>query len=77
MIKEFISSIKHFCKTCDKPTLFFTLAAVNQVVGFTPQIPSVAYYAILILYAFYSLTFLRSANVLFACFCCMYPWSYW
>lgn len=73
MIKEIISSIKHFCKNCDKPTLFFALAAVNQVVGFTPQIPSVAYYAILILYAFYCLTFLRSVNVFFALFLLYVP----
>ena len=73
MIKDLLSTIKKFYKTCDKPTLFFALAAVNQVVGFTPQIPSAVYYAILILYAFYSLTFLRSVNGLLVLFLLYVP----
>lgn len=73
MIKDLISSIKHFYETCDKPTFFLALVAVNQVVGFTPQIPSVAYYAILILYAFYGLPLLRSVNGLFALFLLYVP----
>ena len=73
MIKEIILNVKHFYKVCDKPTFIFALAAVNQVVGFTPQIPSVAYYAILILYVFYILKNLRSVNGLLVSFLLYVP----
>lgn len=73
MIRAFQDTMVGFCKTCDKPTLFFSLATINQTIGFTPQIPSVAYYAILILYALYSLKNLRSVNILFALFLLYVP----
>mgnify|MGYP004521560807 CR=1 FL=1 len=73
MIKEIILNVKHFYKICDKPTFLFALAAVNQVVGFTPQIPSVVYYAILILYAFYILKNLHSVNGLLVSFLLYVP----
>lgn len=68
MINEIRKSIVRFCRTCDKPTLFFALAAVNQVVGFTPGIPAVAYYAIMIGYALYCLSFMRSFNAMLVAF---------
>lgn len=62
MIEEIIYSVKTFYLNCDKPTFFFALAIINQVVGFTPQIPSVGFYAIMILYALYQLYTMRHFN---------------
>lgn len=53
MIKETLAQVKSFYRKCDKPTFFFTLAIINQVVGFTPGIPSIGIYAIMIAYAIY------------------------
>ena len=55
MIREVITQVRLFYRECDKPTFFFALAIVNQVVGFTPGIPSVFFYAIMIGYSFYCL----------------------
>lgn len=48
--------IKLFYKTCNKPTLWLSLIVLNQVIGFTPGVPSVVLYATLLVYAIYQLT---------------------
>lgn len=73
MIKELKKSVVNFYKECDNPTFFFALAAVNQVVGFTPSIPSVFYYVILIGYAFYCLCTKHSLNGVLAAFLLYVP----
>lgn len=45
----------HFYKSCDKPTFWFCLLELNQIIGFTPSLPSVALYVAIILYAIYVL----------------------
>lgn len=55
-----VSSIKtsffDFYSACDKPTFWFCLIELNQVIGFTPSVPSVALYAAIIGYAIYMLS---------------------
>lgn len=60
VIINLYQNIKLFYKTCNKPTLWFSLIVLNQVIGFTPGVPSVVLYATLLVYAIYQLT--RSGN---------------
>lgn len=50
-----IKSIRGFYLSCNKPTLFFCLIAINPVMGFTPNLPSIVFYFALIGYAIYNL----------------------
>lgn len=54
-----ISSIKtsflDFYSSCNKPAFWFCLIELNQILGFTPGVPSVVLYAALIGYAVYVL----------------------
>lgn len=56
VIINLYQNIKLFYKTCNKPTLWFSLIVLNQVIGFTPGVPSVVLYATLLVYAIYQLT---------------------
>lgn len=56
MTANIFEKIKGFYKECDKPTFFFSLAMVNQVIGFTPRIPSFIFYVIILLYSVYCFT---------------------
>lgn len=51
-----IYHLKHFYNTCNKPTFWFCLIVLNQVIAFTPSVPSVIIYAILFAYAIYQLS---------------------
>lgn len=75
MMKELKTSFVNFYKECDKPTFFFTLAVVNQVVGFMPSIPSTFYYVIVIAYALYCLRAHFSINLLLGAFLIYVPFE--
>lgn len=47
--------IKDFYSSCNKPTFWFSLIVLNQLIGFTPSVPSLVLYVALIGYAVYQL----------------------
>lgn len=56
LFSSIYQEFKDFYSTCNKPTFWFCLIELNQVVGFTPGVPSVVLYAALIGYAIYLLS---------------------
>lgn len=54
-IKVIIQEFKAFYSACNKPAFWFCLIELNQIIGFTPAVPSIVLYAALIGYAFYIL----------------------
>lgn len=62
MIKEIWFEIKNFLRQCNKLTLIFAVAMVNQVVGFTPGIPSLILYPIIVFYTLYCLKNFKGLN---------------
>lgn len=61
MIINLYQHIKLFYRACNKPTFWFSLIVLNQVIGFTPGFPSVILYATFLVYAIYQLT--RPGNI--------------
>ena len=61
LIINLYQDIKLFYRTCNKPTFWFSLIVLNQVIGFTPGLPSVIVYATFLVYAIYQLT--RPGNI--------------
>lgn len=55
LFSPLFQELKDFYSRCDKPTFWFCLIELNQIVGFTPSVPSVVLYATLIGYAAYLL----------------------
>lgn len=56
MYKRIIQEIIGFYRESDKPSLLFALFIGNQICGFTPGMPTIPLYAIIIMYAVYCLT---------------------
>lgn len=51
-VKNFV---QRFYRSSDKPTFWFALVILNQLMGFTPNVPSFVIYAAMISYALYCL----------------------
>lgn len=65
---------KHFYSSCDKPTFWFCLIELNQIVGFTPGVPSPVLYVTLCGYALYQLVRnARRINTGLMCFLAYVP----
>lgn len=54
-IKVIIQEFKAFYSACNKPAFWFCLIELNQIMGFTPSLPSIILYAAMIGYATYLL----------------------
>ena len=55
MFIQLIQEFKAFYSACNKPAFWFCLIELNQIIGFTPAVPSIVLYAALIGFAFYLL----------------------